>query len=87
MDIHNNVSSRERIKDAKYILKVNGYYTDNLWHINDVLQNHPNLTRNKAYKIIDDAMQSEWLVQEIFELIEHNVINEQEEYEQQLNTK
>lgn len=87
MDIHNNVSSRERIKDAKYILKVNGYYTDNLWHINDVLKNHPNLTRNKAYEMIADAMQSEWLVQEIFELIEHNVINEQEEYEQQLNTK
>ena len=85
MNIENNVSSPERIKDAKYILKVNGYYTDNLWHINDVLQNHPNLTRNKAYEMINDAMQS--LVQEIFELIEHNVIDDQEEYQQQLNTK
>ncbi len=87
MNIENNVSSRERIEDAKYILKVNGYYTDNLWHINDVLRNHPNLTHNQAYKMIDEAMQSEWLVQEVNELIDHNVTIEQEEYQQRLNTK
>ncbi len=59
----------ERLKDAKKILKMNGYYTDNLWHIDDVKQNY-DITDEQAYEVLDKAMQLEWTTSTIFEIID-----------------
>jgi len=53
-------------------LKSLGYYVDNLWHIDDVQQNY-NLDNDDAYEVLDRIMQSEWLVSSIFEMIDLEV--------------
>ncbi len=68
-------TENDRLKDAKKILKMYGYYTDNLWHIDDVKNNADEMDDDDAYEVLDRAMQSEWLVSKTFEVI-HEEINE-----------
>ena len=62
----------ERIKDAKKILDMNGYYVGNLWVIDDVLNfelfdgSTPNLSKNEAMWILDKVLSSEWITEQIF---------------------
>jgi len=53
-------------------LKSLGYYVDNLWHIDDVQQNY-NLDNDDAYEVLDRIMQSEYMVSSIFEMIDLEV--------------
>lgn len=48
----------EQIEQAKQILKNEGYFIENLWHINDVKINH-NVTDEQAYKILNKALTNE----------------------------
>lgn len=64
--------SSDKVEVARKFLKDQGYYVDNLWHINDVQQNH-DLNDDDAYKVLDKVMQSEYTVSNIFEMIDLQV--------------
>ena len=72
----------KKIEEAKKLLKDNGYYVDNLWHINDVIDNANDdleIDDDTAYEVLDRAMQSEWLVSKTFEVLNdetNEIINE-----------
>ncbi len=54
---------------ARKILKDAGFYTDNLWHVSDVQKEHPNKTREEAYNILHEILNSPTIVQDINETI------------------
>jgi hypothetical protein len=57
------------IEQAKAILNQHGYFTDNLWHIADVLRHSdcPDSVSNEdARKILNNALTNEWVIGEIF---------------------
>ena len=57
------------IEQAKKVLKENGYYVDNLWHIEDVQQNYK-LDDDDAYDVLDKAMRSAYIMSSVFEMID-----------------
>ncbi len=65
-------------KDAKAFLRMQGYYVDNLWHIDDVKNNADDVEMDDddAYEVLDRVMQSEYMVSTIFEMIELENKNE-----------
>lgn len=58
--------------DARAFLQMQGYYVDNLWHIDDVQNNH-DLSDKAAYEILDKVMRSEYMMSNIFEMIDEQV--------------
>lgn len=64
--------SSDKVEVARKFLKDQGYYVDNLWHINDVQQNH-DLDDDDAYEVLDRVMQAEYTVSNIFEMIDLQV--------------
>jgi len=63
---------KERAKDvfnAREILRKHGYYTHNLWHVDDVIQVHP-MSEEKAYEVLDKVMRGEGTVQCIQDTID-----------------
>jgi hypothetical protein len=63
---------KERANDvfnAREILRKHGYYTHNLWHVDDVTQVHP-MSEEKAYEVLDKVMRGEGTVQCIQETID-----------------
>lgn len=46
----------DQVKQAMEVLKQNGFYVENLWHINDVKNNFPNISDEVAYSILDEAL-------------------------------
>ena len=58
-----------KVEEAKKILKENGYYIENLWHISDVQQNYK-LDDDDAYNVLDRVMQSEYTISSIFDMID-----------------
>lgn len=64
---------KERANDvfnAREVLKKHGYYSNNLWHIDDVKQVYPTMSDDKAYEVLDKVMRGEGTVQCIQETIE-----------------
>lgn len=55
---------RVETNDAKEILTNNGYYTDNLWTIHDVMDKF-DCNEEQAYKVLDSALQNGAMVAEI----------------------
>ena len=64
----------DSIEHAKQVLKDNGYYTDNLWHVNDVLNYHY-CTDNKAQEILNKALTNGWITEQINEQIKNEYNN------------
>jgi hypothetical protein len=64
--------STDKVEVARKFLKDQGYYVDNLWHIDDVQQNH-DLDDDDAYEVLDRVMQAEYTVSNIFEMIDLQV--------------
>lgn len=65
------VRLKERANDvfnAREILRKHGYYTHNLWHVNDVIHAH-NMSEEKAYDILHIVMRSEGVVNHIQDVI------------------
>tara|TARA_R110002012_G_scaffold308079_2_gene514064 strand:- start:197 stop:421 length:225 start_codon:yes stop_codon:yes gene_type:complete len=60
----------KQIEEAKEFLKSKGYYVNNLWTIDDV-QHHYECTDIEAMGILDKVLQSERLMSEVFEMINH----------------
>jgi len=59
----------DEIKKAKYLLKSHGYYTDNLWHIDDVKQNYK-CSDDEAYQVLDDTLTNLGTIDDIFQRID-----------------
>jgi len=54
------------IEQAKQVLKENGYYVDNLWHIDDVkLQSDVDVDDDTAYDILNSALTNDWIMEQI----------------------
>lgn len=62
------IEGTPEILNAQKILKENGYYVDNLWHIIDV-QSKFKCDKDDAFKILDEAIHGEWIVEQINERI------------------
>jgi hypothetical protein len=62
------------IESAKQFLKDHGYYVDNLWHIDDVKQNY-NMSDEEAYDILNESMQSTYIMENIFGQIDYTIKN------------
>lgn len=52
------------IEQAKQVLHDNGYYVDNLWHIEDV-KSKSKVDDVEAYHILDSALTNEWIMEQI----------------------
>jgi hypothetical protein len=53
------------IKQAKQVLQDHGYYVDNLWHIDDVKSKSDNIDDDDLYSILDQALTSAWIMEQI----------------------
>lgn len=62
-------TKQEQIEQAKNVLRENGYYVDNLWHIIDVTCGFKCADHDEAYSILDEVMSSERTAVNIFEQI------------------
>jgi hypothetical protein len=49
------------IEQAKQLLKDNGYYVDNLWHVDDV----PTGTDDERMEVLDNALRNPWVMEQI----------------------
>jgi len=60
---------QSKIENAKDILRDAGYYVDNLWHINDIINGFNCADDVEAYRTLDKVMTSEQTSVDIFEQI------------------
>ena len=49
------------IEQAKQVLKDNGYFVDNLWHVDDV----PTGTDDERMEVLDKALTNPWVIEQI----------------------
>jgi len=52
------------IEEAKELLRQNGFYVDNLWHVEDV-KSKSDVNDDDAYRILDDALTNDWIMEQI----------------------
>ena len=53
------------IEAAKQLLKENGYYTDNLWHVSDVTARFE-CSDDEAQKVLHDALKNDATMEQIW---------------------
>ena len=53
------------VEKAKEVLRANGYYVDNLWHIQDVQANYMKASDEEAQKILNIALTNEATMEQI----------------------
>lgn len=53
------------IEAAKQLLKENGYYTDNLWHVSDVKARFE-CSDDEAQKVLHDALKNDAIMEQIW---------------------
>ena len=56
-------------QELKDELTRRGYYTENLWHIDDV-KGRFEATNDQAQDVLDEVLQGEWIIGQIFESID-----------------
>tara|TARA_B110000285_G_scaffold192834_1_gene221466 strand:- start:539 stop:802 length:264 start_codon:yes stop_codon:yes gene_type:complete len=72
----------KEIEQAKQLLKNNGFYVENLWHIDDVKyganseEKYFECTNNKAYNILNEAIEQDYIHNNINENIEMIIYRE-----------
>tara|TARA_R110000796_G_C14394194_1_gene416785 strand:- start:57 stop:284 length:228 start_codon:yes stop_codon:yes gene_type:complete len=59
------MNTLQEIQAAKKLLKNNGYYIDNLWHILDVKNNSFECSNDLAYQILSDAIEQDGIYESI----------------------
>ena len=64
------IIKQESIENAKKLLKSEGYYVDNLWQTCDVTMNY-DCTEKQAQIVLNDAMNSEAVMQQIWDEIKY----------------
>jgi hypothetical protein len=55
--------------DARKFLAEQGFFTGNLWHIDDVTSLY-NCSNEDAYKVLDMALTNEYIISQIWDSIE-----------------
>lgn len=55
------------VQQAKQVLKDAGYFTDNLWHIDDVRCKFKNLTDEDCQDLLNQTLTNEWVMEQIWE--------------------
>jgi hypothetical protein len=60
-------------EQAKELLKKNGYYIDNLWHVDDV-QQRCYCTEEEAQEILDMSLTNEETMEHIHDTIYHFIV-------------
>jgi len=58
-----------KIETAKKYLESQGYFTANLWNVDDVKQSY-DVSDEEALDVLEDAMTSDWVTSQIFEAID-----------------
>jgi len=54
-----------RIYEAKQVLKKEGYFVDNLWHVSDVKENYE-CTDEQAQEVLSDSLQNDATMEQIW---------------------
>lgn len=60
----------KEINDAKKVLRDNGYFVDNLWHIDDVKAWSLDCDNETAQKILYDALTNDYVMETIWDSID-----------------
>ena len=58
------------VEQAKSVLRQNGFFVDNLWHIDDVKLNYNCESDEQAQAILDGALTNDATMQQIWEAID-----------------
>lgn len=67
-------TSLKQIDEAKALLKSVGYFTDNLWHIDDVKSLYK-CTDEQAYEVLEDALNTDTSFESVWESVNMAAIN------------
>jgi hypothetical protein len=65
------MSKFKSVEEAKAYLTENGYYTDNLWCVEDV-QNNYDCTEEEAQEVLNGALQNEATMEQIWFAINYH---------------
>lgn len=57
--------TEEQIQEAKSLLRKAGYFTDNLWHVDDVKSKFEIFDNEDAQDVLNDALTNEWVIEQI----------------------
>ena len=60
------MKTEKEIQKAKATLREAGYFTDNLWHIDDVKLNYQVFDNEDAQDILNQALTNEWVFDQIW---------------------
>ena len=52
------------IQTARKFLEQEGYYVDNLWHLDDVMESYE-CDEETAWEILDSAVSNDWITEQI----------------------
>lgn len=63
------MTEERKIKLALTYLQRQGYFIQNLWHVNDVKILDPNCSDKRAHEILFNALANEGTVEYVFDLI------------------
>lgn len=58
-----------KIEEAKSLLKEAGYFTDNLWHVDDVQRQVKHISNDDAQEVLDMALTNEFVMESIHQAI------------------
>lgn len=56
-------------QDLRNELELRGYQTDNIWHVDDVMQNYECETED-AMEVLKDSLNNGWVVEQVFGVID-----------------
>lgn len=54
-----------KIEQAKKTLRAAGYFTDNLWHVDDVKLRFTVFDNENAQDILESALTNDWIMEQI----------------------
>lgn len=58
-----------KIQEAKALLKEAGYFTDNLWHIDDVRTQVKHISEDDAQEVLDMAITNDFVMESVHQAI------------------
>jgi hypothetical protein len=61
-----NIAKYKKIEKAKKTLEENGYYVENLWCVDDVLDKYDCFTKEEAMSILNDALTNDATYEQIW---------------------
>ena len=77
----NDSTAMAAMQQAKNKLENLGFFVDNLWHIMDVQQHGEGISEVAAFRILEDVLTSDYVVETINAMIEDKVNYELQNYE------